>query len=265
MPKRNSIIALLTDFGLADAYVGIMKGVIYTFNPQARIIDISHEVEPQQVDQAAFLLWSSYRYYPKGTIFVCVVDPCVGGSRKILCAQTNMYTFIAPDNGVMKFILGEAHVKNVYDVSKPKVFTHPISSTFHGRDIFAPIAASLSQGEKPLLFGRPVHAETQVESFISVNAKTSATYEGKIIHIDRFGNIITNLMLPETRLSKFVCKIEKKRIERQVEYYAESESDEFVIVRGSSRLLEISKRNYSAARQLNAVTGQRVTLEVKEN
>ncbi|TAK55826.1 MAG: hypothetical protein EPO24_11740 [Bacteroidetes bacterium] len=265
MAKKNPFIALLTDFGAADAYVGIMKGVIYSINPQARIIDVSHESAPQQIDQAAFLLWSAYKYFPAGTIFVCIVDPGVGSLRKIFCVQTSNYTFLVPDNGMLKFVLGETQVKGVYDVSKPKIFSHPVSATFHGRDIFAPLAARLSMGEKPSVFGRPAKASLNVELLVSVHPKRVMKYEGKVIHIDRFGNIVTNLLLPESRLPKFRCLLEKKTIEQQVLYYAENDSGDLIIVRGSSGLLEISIRNGSAATATRAKLGQRVTLELLSN
>ncbi len=262
MARKNPLLVLLTDFGATDSYVAAMKGMIYTKHPLARIVDLSHDVEPHNIDEAAFLLWNAYKYFPEGTIFVVVVDPDVGSQRRIICVQTARYTFLVPDNGILKFIIGESQVRGVYDVTKPRIFSHAISQTFHGRDIFAPIAALLARGEKLSLFGRPAHVTSPIETFVSVDEGIQGVYKGKVIHIDRFGSIMTNILLPEAPLPPFQVKIEKKKITRQAQFYAEMKKGDLFIIRGSTRLLEISVRHGSAARALKVSTGASVTLEI---
>ena len=142
--KPNGIITLSTDFGIKDNFVGIMKGVIYGINPQARIVDITHHIPPQNVNTASFILNSSYRYFPNGTINIVVVDPGVGSERRILAVATDNYFFIAPDNQILKYIFNKNETLTVVEVLNKTYFNKHISRTFHGRDIFAPVAAHLS-------------------------------------------------------------------------------------------------------------------------
>ena len=142
--KPNGIITLLTDFGERDGFIGTMKGVILSINPKATIVDISHEIPAQDIEAGAFVLNNSYRYFPPGTIHVAVVDPGVGSNRKILAVQSDDYFFIAPDNQVLKYIFHASETLTVIEVLNKEFFLNKISQTFHGRDIFAPVAAHLS-------------------------------------------------------------------------------------------------------------------------
>ncbi len=140
------LIVLLTDFGNKDNFVGVMKGVISGINPVAHLIDLTHEIEPQSVQQAAFVLWASRKFFPEDSIFVNVVDPGVGSDRKIICGRVDNQIFIAPDNGLLDYVVAEANELEFYEVSNKRFFLSDVSSTFHGRDIFAPVSANISRG-----------------------------------------------------------------------------------------------------------------------
>src|SRR3990172_5235382 len=173
---RPRVITLLTDFGNQDAYVGIMKGVIAGINPFANIIDICHSIPPQDIFSGAYLLYTSYKYFPRKTIHVAVVDPGVGSRTDIVCVETKDYFFLVPDNGLLSFILQEERPKSIFRVTNNKYFLPSPSNTFHGRDVFAPVAAHLSLGVKPQKMG------------IKINQ-----LEHKIIYIEKFRNLITNI------------------------------------------------------------------------
>ncbi|HEY4481953.1 MAG TPA: SAM-dependent chlorinase/fluorinase [Candidatus Brocadiaceae bacterium] len=189
---RPRVITLLTDFGNQDAYVGIMKGVIAGINPFANIVDICHNVPPQDIFSGAYLLYTSYKYFPKKTIHVAVVDPGVGSRRDIVCVETKDYFFLVPDNGLLSFIVQEEKPKNIIRVTNNKYFLPLPSSTFHGRDVFAPVAAHLSLGVKPQQLGIKINQLEQLDIPKPVRKKTGQV-EGQIIYIDRFGNLITNI------------------------------------------------------------------------
>ncbi|HTK83357.1 MAG TPA: SAM-dependent chlorinase/fluorinase [Bacteroidota bacterium] len=253
--NKHPIIALLTDFGTADHYVASMKAVILSIAPNSVIIDLSHDVPPQDVDAAAYLLWSAHAWFPAGTIFVCVVDPGVGTRRPIICLRTK-YTFIAPDNGLLKYVLPASGRPRIIAVTNRTYALKTISRTFHGRDIFAPAAAHLASGVSHEQLGKrvtPLHAP---ERFVLVSGTTSS---GKVLHVDRFGNIITNLLcrnLPNNA----VLKIGRARIHRAFRTYGEAGGSQPFMTIGSSGLLEISIRNGSAARTLKAHSGDPVLL-----
>jgi S-adenosylmethionine hydrolase len=189
-----SIITLLTDFGLDDEYVGVMKGVILSINPAAVIVDITHRVEPQGILQAAFLIRSAWRFFPERTIHVIVVDPGVGGSREILAYESNRQVFIAPDNGVLTLLLDETAADKAVCVRNSDYFLKPVSRTFHGRDVFAPVAAHLSRGTALTELG-PAQDLKKIlrlkvpKAFIDA----AGAIVGSIVSIDRFGNLITNI------------------------------------------------------------------------
>ena len=160
---RPRVITLLTDFGNQDAYVGIMKGVIAGINPFANIIDICHNIPPQDIFKAAYLLYTSYKYFPRKTIHVAVVDPGVGSRRDIVCVETKDYFFLVPDNGLLSFILQQERPKSIFRVTNSKYLLPSPSSTFHGRDVFAPVAAHLSLGVKPRQLGIKINQLEQLD------------------------------------------------------------------------------------------------------
>ena len=188
---RPRVITLLTDFGIQDAYAGAMKGVIAGINPFANIIDICHTVPPQDIFNGAYLLYTAYKYFPKKTIHVAVVDPGVGSKRNIVCVETENYFFLTPDNGLLSFIIQDERPKSVHRVTNDKYFLPALSSTFHGRDVFAPVAAHLSLGVKPQQLGIEINRLEQLE--IPSPAYKNGRIEGQVISVDRFGNLITNI------------------------------------------------------------------------
>ncbi len=190
--RRSRIITLLTDFGNQDAYVGIMKGVIAGINPRANVIDICHNIPPQDVFTGAYLLSTAYIYFPKGTIHVAVVDPGVGSRRDIVCVETREYFFLVPDNGLLSFVVREERPKNIIRVTNDRYFLPAPGNTFHGRDVFAPVAAHLSMGIKPQQLGTRINRIEQLDIPWPEGTKTGQL-EGRIIHIDRFGNLVTNI------------------------------------------------------------------------
>ncbi|MDE2217352.1 MAG: SAM-dependent chlorinase/fluorinase [Planctomycetota bacterium] len=190
--RRQRSITLLTDFGYQDAYAGIMKGIIAEINPLANIIDICHNVPPQDIFNGAYLLHTAYKYFPKDTIHVAIVDPGVGSKRDIVCMKTKDYFFLVPNNGILSFIVQEEKPKGIFRVTNNKYFLPTTSNTFHGRDIFAPIAAHLSLGVKPQLLGIKISQLTLLD-IPKPTSKKTGILEGQIIYIDRFGNLITNI------------------------------------------------------------------------
>jgi S-adenosyl-L-methionine hydrolase (adenosine-forming) len=256
-------IALLTDFGTTDGFVGIMKGVISSLNPDVRIIDISHNPIPFNFNQAAYILWSSYRYFPQGTIFVVVVDPGVGSDRRILLIEDDGgYRFLIPENGLLEFIMPELDNPKAYHVNKPEFWLKPVSTTFHGRDIFSPVAAYLSNGVPPVRLGDPIELRLPGSHFIDPTDTGQDTY-GKILHIDRFGNLITNLRPDHSRIDTLEgCSV---RIGDHVIWglkknYSTGDTGELLCLIGSSGLMEIAVRKGSAQQMLGLRIGDPVVL-----
>lgn len=185
------IISLLTDFGKEDNFVGVMKAVILNINPRAKIIDLCHQVIPQNIPQAAFLLQNSFKYFPKGTVHVVVVDPGVGSSRRKILVKTENYYFVGPDNGVLSLSLRGEKVRRIINLTNDKYFLKPVSDTFHGRDVFAPVAAHLSLGRAIDDFGKRIK---DIKRFSLPEPKRSKNkLQGEVIYIDHFGNLITNI------------------------------------------------------------------------
>jgi len=186
------VVTLLSDFGLVDPFVGMMKGAMLQVNPDLRIVDLCHSVQPQNVRQAAFMLMTSFGYFPPGTIHVAVVDPGVGTGRKILACQTERFFFLAPDNGLLGPVLEREPLHACVTVTNTEYFLPHVSQTFHGRDIFAPVAAHLSRGV-PLSQLGPAAAPTGELHFPRPQAKDDHTLRGEVLYSDRFGNLVTNL------------------------------------------------------------------------
>ncbi len=186
------VITLTTDFGLADPFVGAMKGVILGINPDVHIVDLSHGVEPFNIFQGAIILRSAYRYFPRGTIHVVVVDPGVGGDRRVLLAATQEQLFVAPDNGVLSFVFSDPSFLWAWEVTAVEYFARKVSSTFHGRDIFAPVAAWLSTGLEPEQLGNLVDDPKRLP-LREADHLGEGVVAGEVIYVDGFGNLITNI------------------------------------------------------------------------
>jgi len=265
---KPPVIALLTDFGLLDPYVGVMKAVITSINPHALVVDITHAVEPQNVRHGGYLLWSAYRYFPHDTVFVAVVDPGVGSARRILGVRTPRGVFLAPDNMLLDFVLAEEPIMESVEVfQKGNPFTlAKVSSTFHGRDIFAPVAAHLSNGRKLTQVGRPVAIHRPDSPFVHVGKDQVSA--GTVLHIDRFGNIVTNLRAESYEEASNAVRgltIGGRRVYRWSETYAEAPEGTPCCILGSSGLVEISIRNDSAAKRLKAKLGNALTIRWRDD
>lgn len=252
------VIALLTDFGTRDGYVASMKAVIKTICSQVSLIDVSHDIAGQQVDEAKFILWTTYSFFPDKTIFVCVVDPGVGTERRILAVKTERHIFLAPDNGLLDMVLSEANILEAYEVTNTKYFLPAISSTFHGRDIFSPLAAHLTNGIPLKSVGKLVALGRPAGFLVSVMDK--GTYDGSIIYIDRFGNIVTNFSIEATRDATIVFQNHEMAVKGT---YADATEGEVLALIGSSGLIEIAVRNGSAQKMFDAVYGLEVKLRAK--
>jgi S-adenosyl-L-methionine hydrolase (adenosine-forming) len=182
-------ITLLTDFGLRDAYVGIMKGVITSINPDVNVVDITHGIEAQDIEEAAFVLGECSPWFKTGAIHVAVVDPGVGSDRRPIIAIVNGHHFVGPDNGIFSLVMGEG--REVYAIENPDFMLHPVSATFHGRDIFSPAAAHLSLGVSPDAFGERVDNPVILPGLFP--EREGEVLTGRIIRFDRFGNGISNI------------------------------------------------------------------------
>jgi S-adenosylmethionine hydrolase len=259
----NPLITLTTDFGLADPYVAEMKAVIFKINPEAKIVDISHQIEKFNIRMGAYVLASATPYFPEGTIHVAVVDPGVGTKRKPILIETGSGVFIGPDNGVLSLAANKQGIKHVYEIANPKFMLPKISATFHGRDIFAPAAAFLSKGVPPSEFGREIQ-KIVMPKFAKVIKKGNVLIS-EIIHIDGFGNIITNFTEKELKLAgvkdALNIKLDKTKLSLKLcRAYAEVEAQKPLAIIGSHDFLEISINQGNAAETFNVKAGGRVTL-----
>lgn len=263
--RPAGLIVLLTDFGSQDAFVGTMKGVILKINPQARIVDLAHDIAPQDVNSAAYAIWSSYRFFPDGTIFVAVVDPGVGSDRRILCAEGRRHIFLAPDNGLLKYLIADREIQRLREVANSAYFLPAVSSTFHGRDIFAPVAAYLSVGLDPEKLGKRVKIDRPGEEFVYLDELRKGVTKGKVIYLDRFGNLITNLRVSSIRTShfkKFNITIGKYVIKGLSKSYSEGSGRNPLALINSANLLEIGLKNGNAAQTMMMAVGEKVTVEL---
>ena len=257
-------IALLTDFGLDDPYVGQMKGVLAARAPGAPLIDISHAVQPYRIVQGAFFLAASAPHYPGNTVFLCVVDPGVGSSRRVLVARSGGRTFVGPDNGLFSLALGEDQEAVFYDATETAA-EYAASATFHGRDVFAPLAARLAKGEAPESLGTPLPAEDIVRHEWTRPRSLGHNLLGHVLHIDRFGNCVLNLRAEKPRdcsgvrlVSSPVSSVEAGL--RFVERYDELQGYEVGLLAGSQGYLELAVRQGSAAQVVGLLVGDPVTL-----
>ncbi len=278
------MIILLTDFGLHDGYAAVMKGVIASIAPATQVIDLSHHIPPQDVPAAGFVLWNSYKHFPSGSIFCCVVDPGVGSERDIIAVQTKDYIFLAPDNGLLDYVLAELPIRQILKVENPALMRREISNTFHGRDIFAPTAAHLATGFLYTQLG-PLHSYKLPPSpFVSITE--AGEYEGKIIYFDHFGNAVSNLKWDvsgfefrvsgfEFRVSGFEFRVSDheaetsfltigdRRIAGLSQAYAEKAPGELLAIKGSHGLLEIAIRNGNAQTECALQYGDPIGLSWK--
>ena len=250
-----SIITLTTDFGTDDEYVGIMKGVILSLNPSAVIVDITHHIDPQDLVQAAYTIYSSYRYFPQGTVHVVVVDPTVGSDRKIITFKIKDHIFLAPDNGVLTLLINEGNINSIARIDNTSYFLDPVSRTFHGRDIFAPVSAHLSMGVPIKKLGTPVAQKNLIcLSILKPYFSDNGELVGSIVTIDHFGNLITNINIDDlenihnTVPGKKLCiNVGKDKISGLSQNYSSAIPGHPLAIIGSRGYLEISVNGGDAA------------------
>ncbi len=260
------MIALLSDFGLEDSFVASMKAVIYSINPIAKIVDITHAVSPQNIKEAAFHLQVCYKYFPKGTIFVCVVDPGVGSNREPILLITDEYLFLAPNNGLLSPIIQNSSKFVCFNLSE-NFKSKDISNTFHGRDIFATAAANLSLDENKYNSSKPIDSSELVvfpKPFLKQNE--GGCIKTEIRHIDHFGNLITSITLKEInkfQISSVTINFKNKKYKCFFsKCYSDAKEGELIAYIGSSGFLEIAVRNGSATKKINCKANEIIEVEV---
>ena len=273
MAQRHAhpVIALLTDFGFGDGYIGVMKGVIAGIAPGAHIIDITHEIAPQQISSGAWILASAYRYFPINTVFVCVVDPGVGSSREAIALHAGQWFFVGPDNGLFSYVLAEQPAHTAVLLSNPAYHLQSVSSTFHGRDIFAPVGAHLADKATAILheLGPALDPATLKRLEVGLPVRHGTTIEAHIIHVDHFGNLITDvplIMVPDLfdlPQVQVMFPHNQRAIDQRRRFFADGPEDgqPFIYV-DSSGYIGIAVRNGSATKTLQAGYGVATTLVI---
>lgn len=256
--RSNGIIALLTDFGVRDPFVGVMKGVILATFPHARMIDLTHEIEAQDVQAGAFALQGAWRYFPEGTVFVAVVDPGVGSQRKVIYGLREGRLFLGPDNGVLSYVL--RHDDPFYQLDVDKFSLPERSSTFHGRDIFAPAAARLAQGYPPEHAGTPLQRLQSLDRPLP-KLDRDGSLLGEVVSVDRFGNLISSIAREDLRafgggtLENLAVSIGTEAVGKICGHYAEGKAGSPLALLNSLGHLEVAVRDGSAASTLKLAKG----------
>ena len=268
--KRIPVITLLTDFGLEDEYVGVMKGVILSINPGVDLVDITHNITRHDIRQAALTVNASFRYFPKGSIHVVVVDPGVGGKRKVLCLKHEGHFFVAPDNGVLTVVVQDGRVEKICAITNQKYFLEPVSDTFHGRDIFAPVAAHLSKGLDMECLGQEVPLSDIAGLDIPAPFVSAANeLVGTVMLIDHFGNLVTNIS--QATLERFkdgarsrevVIRLGGSKIQGVSKSYESVNFGAPLAIFGSRNFLEISLNQGDARTYFGAKIGQTVKVKL---
>ena len=247
---------------MTDHFVGTMKGVILNIFPRANIVDITHDVAPFEINEGAFVIAQAYRYFPKKTVHVIVVDPGVGSERRPILAEMAGQYFVAPDNGVLSMIYSREEKKKVRHITSDKYFLQPVSRTFHGRDVFAPVGAHLAAGEPAARFGKTI--DDYVKLAIGKPVRTGKrVWSGTILKVDRFGNLITNLHIDDfedVRSRPFELNVGLQQTSRMASTFSESAPGELFAVVGSSGYIEVAVNQGSAAKMLGVASGSPVEL-----
>lgn len=262
----KNVVALMTDFGLKDNFVGLLKAVMTRINPGIKTIDITHDIARHNIKEAAFLLAHSFSYFPKGTIFLAVVDPGVGSLRRAIAIQTMHYYFIGPDNGILSIAVRKAGIKKIVALENKRYFLPHVSSTFHGRDIFAPVAAHISCGVGIMKLGRPLKA-IETLKLSSVQVKGS-TLEAHIVYVDTFGNLVTDVtekqIIAFCKGKKFVALLNGKKISKISLSYSQGPAQEPFFIQGSFATLEVALKNRSAAHYFSLKNYGTITIRCRD-
>jgi S-adenosyl-L-methionine hydrolase (adenosine-forming) len=263
--RSGPLVTLTTDFGLADHYAGTMKGVLLSRCPSVRIIDISHDVPPFSIYSGAYTIDQAAPYFPAGTIHVIVVDPGVGTVRKPLLLEALDQCFIAPDNGVLSMIIARDTKAKAHEITNRDLWLSSPSSTFHGRDIFAPVAAALASGAANAQKVGPILTKLELLPDLDARQIKPGQWAGKLLSIDRFGNAITNFRVatfPRLASSRFSMQVRKHRITTFKSTFGDALDGVCFAYFGSSGYLELAVKQQSAAALLNASAGDCVTLQL---
>lgn len=267
MHSTRRTVALLTDFGEEDNYVGVMKGVMAGIHPRLSYIDITHRIPQGDIWKAAFLLRHSYAYFPYGTIFLVVVDPEVGSSRRRLLVRTERYFFVGPDNGVLSLAARNDGIRSAHSLEYSGLFTEHPSRTFEGRDVFAHIAASCSLGKT--LYKKMNHVS--VDSLKMLSLPVLEVYDNsvaaKILYIDTFGNVVVSIKEDDcARLLNegYTASYKRHRVRRLYSQYSAATEQELFFTTGSFGYLEVAIRNGNAARKIRAIVGERVIFKKRK-
>lgn len=265
--RSSGIITLTTDFGLSDSYVGSMKGIILGIAPAARLVDITHAIEPQNIQQAVYILQTFYRSFPAGTVHLIVVDPGVGSQRRAIIVETPEAIFVAPDNGILAQIWADAQARwgsqacTAVELTEQRFWRDQISRTFHGRDIFAPVAAHLATGVPLAAFGPRLLAINEGVSDPPAQ-QHDGDLLGRVIHIDHFGNCITNITTHDLEQAKKGAGLMVEAAGHQISglqaTYANAPVGALIALIGSSDRLELAVRNGNAAQMLGVGIGETV-------
>jgi S-adenosylmethionine hydrolase len=261
MPRR--IVTLTTDFGLSDHFTGVMKGVILSIAPAVEIVDITHQIGAFEISEGAFAIAEAYRYFPKKTVHVIVVDPGVGTSRRPIVAEAVGQFFVAPDNGVLSMIYAREKHK-VRAIVRDQYFLKPVSRTFHGRDVFAPTAAHLAKGVSAARFGKLIDNYCKLK-FAEPVRTGKRFWQGAVLKVDHFGNLITNFHIaefPSLRTRPFQLTCGQAALTGLCDTFAEGPAGEPVLIVGSSGYVEIAANQGSAAKMLACGAGSPVDLTV---
>jgi len=250
-----SVIGLLTDFGLEDGFVGSMKGVILDINPSATIVDITHNVPSFDIKEGALILNASYKYFPKGTVFVAVVDPGVGTDREPIAVETENYFFVAPNNGLLSLALKNENIKNIVKITNKDLMLNRDNETFHGRDIFAPVGAYLSKGFPMEKVGEKLERIVNID--IPQPVEEDGFIIGEIIKFDKFGNGITNL----ENIPKFeYIEIKGYKIDKISKSFLDGDRNKPNIIKGSFGFYEIFTPLGSARDKFNLELGEKIKI-----
>jgi S-adenosylmethionine hydrolase len=246
-----------------------MKGVILSINPQARLIDLTHDIPPQDIAAAAFTLLAAYKSFPAGTVHVAVVDPGVGSSRRAILVVAGGQRFVGPDNGIFSYLLEREPEAQVFHLTRESYFRQPVSATFHGRDVFSPVAAALSKGVSPAKFGVPINDPLSLPA-LAPQALGKGRLQGRILHIDHFGNCVTSFTQPEVAseaMERGVLLNVKRTVIKDFRRFFSDEGtygEKLFTVWGSAGFLEIAAENQSAATLLRVSRDEPVVLSLRK-
>jgi hypothetical protein len=266
---KYPIVTLITDFGLTDEYVGVLKGVILSYNPDIRITDISHMVPPQKIQTASHLLARSYSYFPHGSVHLVIVDPGVGSDRSILAINKDSHYFVGPDNGIFTPIIKSAGLMSIYRVTESSLFLKTVSNTFHGRDIMAPVAAQLATGLVIEKVGPRVNPEDCIFSGAGSCSIIDDVLHGEVTHVDTFGNLCTNISRSDveafSRGEKVIIKIgehPEETVDTFCSSYAGQAENVLLALYDSHDFLEIAENMGNASQRLRSSAGSTISLTI---